>query len=144
MYKAKASAAVDIGLNEAWEKLSDLSLASEYVPGVASCEFVSDIKTGVGAIRRVFPMEMDEKVIYWDEGHEIRLELSKKGRPGFFPFRKAVFSYRLTDYEPCILILCLEYNPYFGRLGQFLFGNIIRKRIDKTAESMQKFYNKGI
>jgi hypothetical protein len=143
MYTAKGSAAIDISPEEAWEKLKDLSLAPEYVPGVDGCEFITDIKEGIGTIRRVHPMGMVEKVILWDEGREIRLELSRKGKKSFFPFRSAVFIYRLTDYEPCILVLSLEYEPYFSNLGQFLFGRIIRKRIKKTADSMRKFYNKG-
>lgn len=144
MYKARGSAAVDISREEAWEKLSDLSLAPEYVPGVNECKFITDSRTGLGAARRVFPMEMDEKVVLWDEGREIRLDLSKKGEGRFFPFRKAQFSYRLTDYEPCILVLSLEYEPYFGKLGQLVFGRTIRKRIKETALSMQRYYNQDV
>jgi hypothetical protein len=143
MYTARGSAAIDISSEEAWEKLKDLSLAPEYVPGVKSCEFITDSEEGVGTIRRVYPMNMDEKVILWNEGSEIKLELSRKGKRSFFPFKSAVFDYRITDYEPCILVLNLEYDPYLGAIGQLLFGKSISKRIKKTAASMGKFYNNG-
>ncbi len=141
MYKAKGSAAVEISREEAWNKLRDLSLAPMYVPGVRACEFISEAREGLGATRRVHPMQMDEKVVLWDEGKEIRLDLSKNGESSFFPFRKARFCYKLTDYDPCILMLSLEYEPYFGSLGQIIFGRFIRKRIRKIIISMKRFYN---
>ncbi|MBN1623834.1 MAG: SRPBCC family protein [Clostridia bacterium] len=143
MYSARGSAAIDLSIEEAWGKLKDLALAPEYVPGVKSCEFITDSKEGLGTVRRVYPMNMDEKVISWNEGRGIKLELSKKGKRSFFPFKSAFFDYRLTDYEPCILVLTLEYDPYLGALGQLLFGRIISERIKKTAASMGKFYNNG-
>jgi ribosome-associated toxin RatA of RatAB toxin-antitoxin module len=144
MKKVESIRLIDSSPMEIWPLLSDLSLAPEYVPGVTGCEFISEHNRGLGAIRRVFPMNMDERVINWENNKGMTLELSKDGKRKFFPFKKAHFKYSISDYEPCIIKLSLEYEPYWGWLGSMLFGRIIRKRIEKTADSMKNFYQKRI
>lgn len=144
MKKAESIRLIDSSPGKIWTLLSDLSLAPEYVPGVTGCEFISEQRRGLGAVRRVFPMKMDEKVIRWENNKGMTLELSKDGKKKFFPFRKAIFNYSISDYEPCIIKLSLEYEPYWGWLGNILFGWTIRKRIEKTADSMKNFYQKRI
>ena len=124
----------------AWERLKDLTLAPAYVPGVRSMEFLTDLKEGIGTQRRVYPQGIDEKVISWIPGKEVLLELTKKGRETFFPFKKAVFRYSLSQTGETFMKLSLEYEPMLDSFGYLLFGGIIRKRIIKTAENLKIFY----
>lgn len=139
-YKAVHTVKLNMTPDEAWERLRDLSLASDYVPGVKSMEFLTDLKEGVGTQRRVYPQGIDEKVVLWIPGKEVTLELSKKGREAFFPFKKSAFRYSLSQTGETYMNLSLEYELILGSLGHLLFGGIIRKRIIRTAESLKKFY----
>lgn len=142
--KHKAAYSVDLQIppEEAWDKLSDLSLAPCYVPGVKSMEFITREKKGVGAARIVYPQNMKEVVLDWIPGSEILLGLYKKGKERFFPFKKSVFRYRLSLTGGTYMNLSLEYEPILGEVGYLLFGGIIRKRIIKTAENLKEFYEK--
>ena len=53
---------------DCWEKLRDLSLARDYVPGLTDVEFVSQNLTGLGTCRIVHSRSvgaMHETVIEW-------------------------------------------------------------------------------
>ena len=139
-YKAVYTIKLNITSDEAWKRLRDLSLAPAYVPGVESMEFLTDLKEGVGVKRRVYPQGIDEKVASCIPGKEVSLELSKNGREAFFPFKKAIFRYRLSQMGETFMDLSLEYEPMLGSFGYLLFGGIIQKRIIRTAESLKKFY----
>lgn len=141
-YKAAYSINLQIPPKEAWDKLSDLSLAPCYVPGVKSMEFITRKKRGVGAARMVYPQHMKEEVLSWVPGREVMLGLYKKGKEKFFPFKKSIFRYRLSETGSTFINLSLEYDPILGKFGYRLFGGIIRRRIKKTAIGLKKFYEK--
>lgn len=139
-YKAIHSVKLKISQEDAWNKLSDLSLAPYYVPGVKSMEFITRKKEGIGAARIVYPQSLKEEVISWSEGEEIVLGLSKKGNEAFFPFKKSIFRYSLFETGETYMKLSLEYNPIFGKFGHLLFGRIISKQIIKTGNALKKYY----
>lgn len=139
-YTAAYSVNLEIPRERAWDKLKDLSLAPCYVPGVKAMDFITRKKEGVGAARIVYPQRLKEEVISWKPGKEILLGLSKRGRERFFPFKKSVFRYTLSETGQTFMKLSLEYEPMMGRFGNLLFGGIIKKRIIKTAQSLENFY----
>ena len=103
----------------AWEKLRDLGLAHNYVPGLVRTEITTGARTGVGASRRVYQSEtrfLDETVIDWGEGHGfvIRLHRGNNGAPA--PFSEATFRYWLDDAEDGNTSLCttLAYTVRWG------------------------------
>jgi len=142
MHKAAYSINLQIPPEEAWDKLSDLSLAPSYVPGVKSMEFITRERKGVGAARMVYPQKLKEEVLAWKPGKEVMLGLYKKGKEKFFPFKKSVFRYKLSETGGTFMNLSLEYEPILGELGYALLGGIIQKRIIRTAKSLKKFYEK--
>ncbi|MFK7733021.1 MAG: SRPBCC family protein, partial [Pseudomonadales bacterium] len=68
--------------DEVWAKLSDLSVAHLYVPGLTGTKVTTDIAQGIGASRQVFSKRppMDETVIEWSEreGMFLRLHYGEK------------------------------------------------------------------
>ena len=52
--EVNADTIIDIPVSKAWEKLRDLSLAHNYVPGIVKTELVSEQREGVGASRYVY------------------------------------------------------------------------------------------
>lgn len=141
-HKAIHSINLQISPKEAWDKLKDLSLAPFYVPGVKSMEFVTRQKEGIGAVRIVYPQKLKEEVVFWEDGKEIVLGLSKNGRTSFFPFKKSQFRYTITETGGTFMGLSLEYETILGDIGYHLFGKIIRNRIINTAKSLKEFYEK--
>lgn len=139
-HKAIHSIDLQITPGDAWDRLKDLSLAPQYVPGVKSMEFITRKTTGIGAERIVFPQKLKERVIGWEPEREVVLALSKNGRERFFPFKKARFRYVISETGGTYMTLSLEYFPMMGRLGYFLFGGAVSKRIRKTAQNLKLFY----
>lgn len=141
-YKAMHSVNLQMSPEEAWNKLKDLSIAPDYVPGVKSMEFITRKKEGVGAARIVYPQKLKEEVVEWEEKREIMLDLSKKGSSQFFPFKKSRFRYKITETGGTFMNLSLEYEPILGYIGHLMLGKIIKNRIINTAKSLKEFYEK--
>ncbi|MFO7636099.1 MAG: hypothetical protein R6W96_02175 [Clostridia bacterium] len=110
MQNARLTVPIRLSEQAIWEKLKDLSLAANYVPGVREVVFLSKERTGLGASRRVLPVGLDETVVRWEEGQRFVLRLHKGDRTSFFPFQKAFFEYAISR-EPTGVTLCMSYDP---------------------------------
>lgn len=140
-YKACSEVELKCDAAGAWALLQDLTLAGKYVPGVKTVEMINDVK-GEGASRKVIPAGLTETVVEWKEGKGIVLALTKNGRKDYFPFKWSSFTYNIIEKQgKTFMELCLEYAPIMGKTGEFIFGAIIKKRIEKTAISLGEFYN---
>ena len=136
MEKAEFTVQIELSEEKIWEKLKDLSLACNYVPGVKSIIFNTKKLKGKGTSRKVLPQKLDETVIKWNEGSGYTLKLHKGYKDSFFPFKKAYFEYRITN-NPEGIYLCLAYIP---SLSNFVIRNVIKRRVRKIANNMKKFY----
>ena len=136
----------------AWQKLSDLSVAHHYVPGLTGTEIRTALKEGVGASRRVFQgggRWLDETVTEWAEGQgfEIRLHRAEQGMVA--PFREASFRYWLEDAGPSRtrLMLTLSYNLRWGVFGALLerlaMGRGVRANLRDVALGLREYYLSG-
>jgi hypothetical protein len=144
------NATVHISAEQAWQKLKDLSLANNYVPGITKCVITTAKKDGVGASRRVSgPQQaLDETVTEWNEGRGFAIRLHNGDKPAK-PFGDANFTYRIdkiTDAS-CKLTCTMTYEMglgFFGGILHSLFlGNMIRNNIRDVALSMAYFYETG-
>ncbi len=145
-----AQTIIDIPLHEAWEKLSDISVAHHYVPGLVKTEIITDQQTGIGASRYVYRSEksyIQETVEEWqeDEGFLIRLHKGEKPAP---PFRQAWFRYALSpqDSHSTLFTAELRYDMPWGRLGQWLgskMAGFVQSTIADVAMSMKLYYETG-
>ncbi len=133
---------------KAWEKLSDFTLAPNYVPGVNSVEITTKAKEGVGASRRVYPNKMDETIVEWNNGKSFTMKLHKgEGGPPF-PFKESGFRYEIDeDGNRTKCSIALTYNMMFGAIGNLLNSlllNIIIKGIVRDIGlSLKHFYETG-
>ena len=144
-----ASVVVQRSPEEAWSRLSDLSTAHNYVPGIVRTEMITDTRKGVGASRRVYssPTEfINETVIAWEEkkGFDLRLHDDSGRAP--MPFKVATFSYRLGDSDNTSTTIDLSLSVVFrgGLLGawlaQHMLAGTIQERTDVIAARLQAFY----
>ena len=87
--KVSSQIALEMPREQAWEKLRDLSLAHNYVPGIVRTAIVSEQAEGVGASRYVYrnaKSYIQETVEEWSEGDGFLIRLHRGDKPAP-PFR---------------------------------------------------------
>ena len=149
--EASSQVLIDLPVALAWEKLRDISLAHNYVPGIVKTEIVSEKTEGIGASRLVYRNKrkfIQETVEEWDEGcgFLIRLHRGQKPAP---PFRNAWFRYRLDDEGPdrTRLSVSLTFELPWGAAGAWLEKRMVKfvtAAITDAAMSMKLYYETGV
>lgn len=145
----RAAARVPMSIDQAWQRLRDLTLATEYVPGLTNTVITTERKEGVGASRVVTHRQfgdMSETVVAWDEGQGITIRLHKgEGPPK--PFREAHFRYEFRecgDPAACEIHTAMTYTfpgGALGRLADRLFlGRIFRQNVIDVAVCLAENY----
>ncbi len=141
---------INMPVNEAWEKLKDLTLAHNYVPGIIDTVITTDNKTGVGASRKVFQTRtraLDETVTEWKENEGFTIRLHKGDKDA--PFKNAFFKYHIepVSENTTRLTTTMGYTPPLGPAGKvldkLLLNRIITRVIADVALSMKLFYETG-
>lgn len=148
--KVSAQQVLDMPRDQAWEKLRDISLAHNYVPGIIKTEIVSEQREGVGASRYVYrnaKSYIQETVIEWDEGQGFLIRLHRGDKPAP-PFRNAWFRYRLADEgaDKTLFTASLEYELPWGALGTWLekrMEKVVQATINDVAVAMKLYYETG-
>jgi hypothetical protein len=148
--EVSAQVVINLPLDEAWDKLRDLSLAHNYVPGIVKTEIVSERNEGVGASRYVYrnaKSYIQETVVEWDEGQGFLIRLHKGDKPAP-PFRNAWFRYQLDDegQEKTLFTASLEFEMPWGRLGAWLekkSEKIVAAIVSDVATAMKLYYETG-
>jgi hypothetical protein len=145
-----ADVLIDVPLTEAWERLKDISLAHNYVPGIVKTTIVSEQHEGVGTSRYVYRNEksyIQETVEEWREGTGFLIRLHKGDKPAP-PFRKAWFRYALEDHGPdqTRFTATLIYEMPWGRFGAWLgarMANFVQSTIADVTLAMKLYYETG-
>ena len=133
---------------ECWEKLSDLSLARHYVPGVSEIEFLTPARSGLGASRIAHSSAgaLHETVIEWNEGEGFLLRLHRGDKPPF-PMKEATFRYAIEpDRAGTRIILTMTYAFGLGALGgliERLARRPMQRNLDRIAERLARFWETG-
>lgn len=143
---------VEINLPRAdcWEKLRDLSLAHNYVPGLVKTDIVSEQREGVGASRYVYRSAksyLQETVTEWNEGSGFEIKLHKGDKPAP-PFKNAWFRYLLEDGADShtIFTASMGFELPGGAPGRWLekrLAGFVGKTIADVALSMKLYYESG-
>jgi Polyketide cyclase / dehydrase and lipid transport len=142
---------IDMPKKDAWQKLRDLSLAHNYVPGVVGVEMTTELTEGVGASRKVYQGTnkfIEETIEEWKEGAGflLRLHLGDKPAP---PFKRAWFCYLLEDHtdEQTRFTASLIYELPWGGFGRFLdklmLNRVMQRVISDLAIAMKLYYESG-
>lgn len=147
---ASANHSVTLALSpsEAWDRLSDLTLAPHYVPGLTGCQLHAGPRLGLGASRRVFRKYgqwLDESVIDWQDGagFVLRLHRGEAGAP--FPFRTATFRYALlADRNGTRLSTRMDYQLRGGPLVERLLAKAFAKVVRQVTENLKAYYETGM
>ncbi len=145
------SETISLPLHDAWEKLRDLSLAGNYVPGVVKVEISTARLEGVGASRKIYQSDsrwIDETVEEWQDGEGFLLRLHQGNKPAL-PFKKAWFRYHIEprDSEHTLVTAILIYEWPLGILGwladRVVLRRILRGMITDVVHSMKLYYESG-
>tara|TARA_R110002110_G_C13470513_1_gene720817 strand:- start:54111 stop:54707 length:597 start_codon:yes stop_codon:yes gene_type:complete len=136
---------------EAWTKLSDFSLAHNYVPGLSDTRIMSERREGVGAHRRVYDEDggfLEETIIAWlpQQGFTLKLH---DGEEPMFPFERAEFRYAISadDDNNTLMQLSLLFEMPLGtvgfRLGDWFVRPVIEDQLVQVAAGIKYFYETG-
>ena len=147
MHALTAHAIVDMDMQSAWEKLSDLGTSHFYVPDLIDTQITTEQKQGVGTSRRIISKRpaLIETVIEWDEGHGFKLRLHHDKGDGVPPlFSQATFEYRLIKETDTTTRLenTMTITMKWGMLGELL-AKLIMNPIQKMQQQIvvgQKLY----
>jgi ligand-binding SRPBCC domain-containing protein len=141
---------IDMPLAQAWEKMQDFSLAHNYVEGVTKTEIVSDVKSGLGACRRVYMGDdkYNNETIIAFEPHTVLMRLHNEQHE-LKPFAVAQWRYTLKDAgnNKTKVIMTMSYALPWGAFGKLLcklvLNNVMKKVVPKVASGMKHFYETG-
>lgn len=151
MNEVSSEIEADISMQEAWEKLRDLSVPHNYVQGLTNTEITTDQREGVGASRKVFSEKrppMDETVVVWDEGHGFLLKLHHGDSDAQGPFKRSFFRYTIEHAgNGTLLKNSMEYEMKWGLAGVILDKLILRKVFRAVVRDVligqKAFYESG-
>ncbi len=148
--EATAEIIIDLPRAEAWEKLRDISLAHNYVPGIIRTEIVTEQREGVGASRYVYRSAtsyIQETVTEWREGEGFRIRLHRGDKPAP-PFREAFFNYQFDDAGSgrTRFTATLGYQMPWGGFGEWLGRRMlgfVQSTVQDVATAMKLYYETG-
>ncbi len=119
-----------------WALLADLEAVASYNQAVASARVRGAARTGVGAEREcdLKPSgRVVERVIAWEEGHAVGLEVVESDWPiVFMRWTTRVH----TDAVGARITQDLEYQVKFGPLGWLLDTVVMRRKLTSTLDEL--------
>ena len=151
IYTVEYSVPVELPAAEAWAKLSDLSKAHLYVPGLTGLDMTTELRTGVGTSRRVYQgtrLTLDETVVSWEEGEGFSLRLHRGEKGPLPPMTEAWFDYGLLQQDGQVLLVNrMRYRLGLGWLGKALQSLFIERvaanAVRDTTLAQKLYYETG-
>lgn len=142
---------IELDANTAWTRLSDFSLAINYVPGLTDLKINSEQTSGVGASRTVTSggkLALDETIIDWREGEGFTIRLHRGDNGPVPPMTEAYFDYGLeVEGDKVYLHNSMRYKVGLGFLGRFLdwlaINRVVSTAIRDTTIAQKLFYETG-
>ena len=146
-----ATAIADISLDQAWQKLSDLSQAHMYVPDLNDTKITTESKQGVGTSRIVYGKQgpLIETVIEWNEGSGFLLKLHTDNGDEVPPiFSQARFEYKISkeSEQQTRLENTMYFEMKWGVIGKLLAKLIVptvQKMHDQIVVGQKLYYETG-
>lgn len=148
---SQVSVLVNVSPEQAWEQLSDFSVAHYYVPNLTRTEIVSEKKSGIGAHRRVYDGDDDyieETIIEWSAGSGFVIKLHQGDGP-MMPFERSEFSYRLIPGEvsgtEVVLRMTIEmpWGAAGEKLGEWFIVPLLDDNLVLVAAGLKHYYETG-
>lgn len=141
---------VDLPPEACWARLSDLSVAHYYVPGLTKTEIISSQCRGQGAHRRVYSggRFLEETVTEWREGSGFTIRLHRGEKP-MAPFRQAEFDYALAaagDAQTRVVLAMRIALPggSLGRVAGRALLPVMRRQLRLVAAGLKHYYETGV
>lgn len=142
---------INLDADSAWARLSDFSLAVNYVPGLTDLKINTEQTSGVGASRTVFTggkLALDETIIEWREGEGFSIRLHRGDNGPIPPMTEAYFDYGLeVAGDKVYLHNRMRYRIGLGLLGRLLdwlvINRVVRNAVRDTTIAQKVFYESG-
>ncbi len=151
MQSADYRVEINLDANAAWARLSDFSLAVNYVPGLTDLKINTEQTSGVGASRTVYTggkLALDETIIEWREGEGFSIRLHRGDDGPIPPMTEAYFDYGLElEGGKVYLHNRMRYRVGLGWLGRLLdwlaINRVVKSALRDTTIAQKLFYESG-
>jgi ribosome-associated toxin RatA of RatAB toxin-antitoxin module len=122
---------INAPIEKIWEALSDIEMLDKYDPTVKKSTAVSQVKSGIGAKRKVNMKDgknwFEEQCTAWKPKEALTYELTACS----FPVHQLKHSYTFKEVgNQTIVKQVMHYTVKFGLLGKLLDILMIRKQSD--------------
>lgn len=148
MTKAKTSKTINASADRVWEILADFSNVKNFHPLVSKSPMLSQNNKGIGATRRCEFYDntsVVEKVIAWQEGSYITVELSEAD----MPLKQATVTMSVSALtgDTSEITIEMEYVVKYGLLGKIMgivmMRPMMKKLFNKVLNSLEHHVRTG-
>jgi carbon monoxide dehydrogenase subunit G len=130
----KRQVKINASKGKVWDALADFGNVQQMSPNIVKSYIISDENTGLGAQRHCDFAQMgasvDEKIIEWNEGESMRIQLYNPKKLPMINEMEAFFQLESQD-ENTLLKGTFEYNMT-GAMGNIMNGLLMKKMNIKT------------
>jgi len=139
---------IDLSHAESWEKLRDISLASNYIPNVKKIEIITPAKEGIGASRKAYLENggkvVDETVTAWKDSEGFTLKLDINGQRALPWFDEFHFRYYIEEADHKTLfrpsILYQPRSDFMVGLQTKIYNCALGRELNVICASMKSYY----
>jgi ribosome-associated toxin RatA of RatAB toxin-antitoxin module len=130
---------IDAPVEKIWEALSNIEALEKYDPTVKKAHAISQLKSGIGAARKVLMKDgknwFEEKCILSETNESLAYELTACS----FPVHQLKHSYSFEKVGSKVRVKqIMEYDVRYGWLGKIMDAIAIRKQTDG---GVKKFFS---
>ena len=125
---------VDVPMHKIWAVLQDFSSIERTSHAVESSPITSEIKEGVGTIRKCHFYDKNsvvEEITHYEEGRSFRMVLSEYSMP--MKSIKAEFTVDKVDENNCDITMSMDFVVKFGLLGKILGALLLKSVLKKKV-----------
>ena len=141
---------VDLPVSKVWNVLNEYSELEKFAPTVKSSPLIGDIRTGVGARRRVTfhhdGSSLVEEITEYHEGRGFTMALTELSSP--LKCMEAEFKLDGLDANSSSILMTVDFEVKGGPLGwllaKFLIGPTMRGALRKTVAGLAYHTATGI
>jgi len=148
MFTVQKHIVINISREKSWEKLRDLSLAKNYIPGVREIEIISEHEEGLNAHRKAYLLNsnkvVDEYVTEWSVGQGFRLKLDVNGKRVIPWYNEFYFEYNIEDdTNNTLLTLVIIYEPRYNfclKLQSKIHKHFLGRELKVICAAIKEYY----
>ena len=132
--RIESEVVINASKEKVWAALADFGNVQNLSPGIAKSYLTSDLKNGIGATRHcdftVMGGQVEEKIIEWEEGSTMKIELYDAKNIPMIRGMQALFKLKSVE-NGTVLTSIFEYN--MSNIVGDMLNNLKMKKMNKKT-----------